>query len=309
MSVYTELSHHEVEGILFAYSLGSLHGFEGIAAGIENSNFFVDTGSGRYVLTIFERVDGRELPYFMHLMRHLSKRGFPCPAVQERRGGSLLFELRGKQGCIVSRLPGKTVETLSESQLSEAGAMLARLHLAGAGFSDHRPDPTPLSWLLQTATGMDTDVSARYGDEAARLLEEELAWQEGHKAAGLPAGVIHADYFCDNILFSGDEVTGVIDFYYASDGIFAYDLAIAANALACRLQEDDEERMRILTSGYEQVRRLSDHEHAAWQGLLRLAALRFWVSRLHDALYPRQGTMVQVKDPEEYQRKLLFHRG
>ncbi|HKJ83017.1 MAG TPA: homoserine kinase [Mariprofundaceae bacterium] len=308
MSVYTELNRDDVLEILQGYALGDLQSYEGIAAGIENSNFFVDTDLGRYVLTLFERMSEVELPYFMRLMHNLSEKGFPCPAVQVRHDGELLFSYKGKQGCIVSCLPGRTLDRLSEVQLTSAGEMMARLHEAGKGFPEHRDDPTPPAWMRETADMMRSDLSARYGDEVARLLEDELAWQSLQLQQHLPQGVIHADYFCDNILFSGDEVTGVIDFYYASDGPWAYDLAIAVNALACGPEEGDAARIEALVSGYERIRRLNDEERQAWPGLLRLAALRFWVSRLYDALYPREGAMTQIKDPEEYRLKLLHWR-
>jgi len=186
--------------------------------------------------------------------------------------------------------------------------MLARLHEAGLSFPERRANPTYLDWMQETAGAMAADVAARYGRDAADLLTDELGWQQENLPAHLPSGVIHADYFCDNILFSGDEVTGVIDFYYACDGPFAYDLAIAANALAIRLEDGDEIRLERFVSGYWRVRGLSDTEQAAFPALLRLAALRFWISRMFDELYPREGEMVQVKNPEEYRKKLLSHQ-
>jgi len=308
MSVYTTLSRQEMQVILGQYRIGELKDFQGIAAGIENSNYFVHTDQGRFVLTIFERMAADDLPYFMRLMKHLADQGFVSPAVQLRSGASLIFEHGGKQGCIVSCLPGKTLETLSETQLEQAGGMLARLHEAGLSFPERRANPTYLDWMQETAGAMAADVAARYGQDAADLLTDELGWQQESLPAHLPSGVIHADYFCDNILFSGDDVTGVIDFYYACDGPFAYDLAIAANALAIRLEDGDEIRLERFVAGYSRVRGLSDAEQAAFPALLRLAALRFWISRMFDELYPREGEMVQVKNPEEYRQKLLWCR-
>ena len=308
MSVYTTLSRQELKAILGQYRIGGLRDFQGIAAGIENSNYFVDTGQGRFVLTVFERMDADELPYFMHLMKHLADQGFVSPAVQQQGDASLLFEHSGKLGCIVSCLPGKTLERLSGPQLERAGGMLARLHEAGLSFPERHANPTYLDWMQKTAGAMAADVAERYGQDAADLLAAELDWQQENLPAYLPSGVIHADYFCDNILFSGDEVTGVIDFYYACDGPFTYDMAIAANALAIRLEDGDEIRLERFVSGYSRVRGLSDAEQAAFPALLRLAALRFWISRMFDELYPREGEMVQTKNPEEYRQKLLFHR-
>jgi len=314
MSVYTELSHSDIERILGDYTLGALHGFEGIAAGIENSNFFIDTDSGRYVLTIFERMNAEELPYFMRLMKHLSHHGLSCPDVMVRRDESLLFELENgeesKQGCIVSCLSGRTLDELNMAQLRSSGRALAQLHLAGAGFNQHRDNPTGIAWLEETIDGMMADVQERYGEGAALLLYDEMNFQrEMHaKAPDLPRGVIHGDLFVDNILFEGDEVSGIIDFYYAHDAAYAMDIAISLNAQAVLLGDDDQARMQAFLDGYESLRSLSDMEKQALSGLLRLGALRFWTSRLYDALYPRGGAMTQTKDPEEYRQKLVLHR-
>lgn len=312
MSVYTELKQADVAAILGGYAIGSLQSFEGIAAGIENSNFFVTTDQGRFVLTIFERMDEQELPYFMRLMKHLSQHGLSCPDVMVRHDGSLLFSVRSgegaKQGCIVSCLCGRTLDELNMAQLHSSGRALATLHLAGAGFDEHRDNPTGIRWLSDTILSMLGDVEARYGSDAAGLLHDELVFQQSQDV-DLPCGVIHGDLFVDNILFEGDEVSGVIDFYYAHDAPYAMDIAISLNAQAILLGPDDADRMQAFLDGYESLRRLDEAEKAALSGLLRLGALRFWTSRLFDALYPRGGAMTQTKDPEEYRLKLLFHRG
>ncbi len=314
MSVYTELSFDDIAAIVADYDLGALRDFSGIAAGIENSNFFVTTDRGRFVLTIFERMDGETLPWFMRLMCHLSDRGLACPAVQRRKNGDLLFRYLAAQqetkwGCIVSCLPGGVVDHLSTAQLESAGATLARLHAAGADFSPARANPTGREWLRQTAERVAPAVRQRYGGEAADLLDDELAWQAEQGWDGLPTGIIHGDYFCDNILFEGDRVSGVIDFYYAHSASYVMDIAIAINALSIHLQPEDDARMAALLRGYGGVRPLREEEQQALPGLLRLAALRFWLSRLFDAIFPRPGAMTQVKEPEEYRRKLLLHRG
>jgi len=308
MSVYTELSHDDITSILAEYTLGICKSFEGIAAGIENSNFFIDTDSGRYVLTIFERMNADELPYFMYLMRHLAGEGVPCPDVMPRRDDSLLFEFAGKQGCIVSCLSGRTLDVLNDAQLRSSGAALARLHMAGALFDKTRENPTGFVWLQETVNTVLEKTRTRYGDEAAALLQDELRFQQSCTWDGLPRGVIHGDLFVDNILFEGDEVTGIIDFYYAHDAAYTMDIAISLNAQAILPGDDDQERVQVFLGGYQQVRTLSQTEESALPGLLRLAALRFWVSRLYDALFPRAGAMTQTKDPEEYRKKLLLHR-
>jgi len=308
MSVYTELSHDDITSILAEYTLGICKSFEGIAAGIENSNFFIDTDSGRYVLTIFERMNADELPYFMYLMRHLAGEGVPCPDVMPRRDDLLLFEFAGKQGCIVSCLPGCTLNMLNNVQLRSSGAALARLHMAGASFDKTRENPTGFAWLQETVTAVLDGTREHHGDEAADLLQDELRFQQSCIWDDLPRGVIHGDLFVDNILFEDDEVSGIIDFYYAHDAAYTMDIAISLNAQAILLGDDDQGRVQAFLDGYQQVRTLSQAEESALPGLLRLAALRFWVSRLYDALFPRGGAMTQTKDPEEYQKKLLLHR-
>jgi len=307
MSVYTELKQADVTAILSDYAIGSLQSFAGIAAGIENSNFFVNTDQGKFVLTIFERMDEHELPYFMRLMKHLSHHGLSCPDVMVRNDGSLLFDVQNKKGCIVSCLCGRTLDDLNIAQLRSSGHALATLHLAGADFDEPRSNPTGIRWLSETILDMQADMAKRYGDDVAQLLHDELVFQQA-QCFELPEGVIHGDLFVDNILFEGDEVSGVIDFYYAHSAPFAMDIAISLNAQAVNLGADDAARMQAFMEGYEALRPLDGEEKVALPVLLRLAALRFWTSRLYDALYPRGGAMTQTKDPEEYRLKLLFHR-
>ncbi len=313
MSVYTELTTQDFEHILANYSLGKLQSYTGIAAGIENSNFFIDMQDGqRYVLTVFERLNAQELPYFMRLMKHLATHGLQSPDVMVRKDGTLIFDLNTedgiKQGCIVSCLSGETLDFLNETQLESSGKALATLHVAGSNFTEHRDNPTGFSWLEDTISEMQADVAKTYGQDAVDLLYDELAYQKQQQFEGLPSGVIHGDLFVDNILFQGNQVSGVIDFYYAHDAAYAMDIAIAINAQAIVLADDDKQRMVSFLEGYESKRALTADEKDALNGLLRLGALRFWVSRLFDALYPRGGAMTQTKDPEEYRHKLLLHR-
>jgi len=312
MSVYTELTAHDIEHILSSYELGALRRFEGIAAGIENSNFFVDTEQGRFVLTVFERLDASELPYFMRLMRHLAQQGVACPDVMVRGDGSLIFDLDDagtqKYGCMVSCLAGKTLDVLNQAQLRAAGEALAGLHLAGQSFAEQRENPTGTAWLGETIAQVLPRCAEVYGQAAVDVLRDEWQQQQAWQFEDLPSGVIHGDLFVDNILFSGDEVSGVIDFYYAHTAPWLMDVAIALNAQAMVLGEHDATRMQVWLDGYQHIRPLTAQEQACLPKLLRLAALRFWVSRLYDALFPREGAMTQVKDPIEYEQKLLQHR-
>ncbi|MDQ6970559.1 MAG: homoserine kinase [Mariprofundus sp.] len=308
MSVYTELSHADISTILADYQIGSLISFEGIAAGIENSNFFIDTSQGkRYVLTVFERLAADELPYFMLLMKHLAANALACPDVMVRNDDALLFEVHGKQGCIVSCLSGRTLDELNIAQLKSSGQAMAQLHLAGADFSMQRANPTNSNWLAEHIDAVLEKTCARYGSEAGQLLNNELDFQSSCAWGSLPAGLIHGDLFVDNILFKDEQVSGIIDFYYAHHAAFAMDIAIALNAQAVLLSDADESRIQAFMDGYQSLRPLQEDECEALPLLLRLAALRFWVSRLYDAFFPRDGAMVQTKDPEEYRQKLVLH--
>ncbi|MDQ7001951.1 MAG: homoserine kinase [Ghiorsea sp.] len=311
MSVYTALTTQNFEAILADYNLGKLKSFSGIAEGIENSNFFINMQDGqRYVLTVFERLDATELPYFMRLMKHLAAHGLQSPDVMTRKDDSLTFEWKAedgiKQGCIVSCLSGETLEHLNLAQLESSGEALATLHTAGSSFDEHRDNPSGFAWLEDTIANMQADVAKTYGQDALSLLNDELIYQKRQPLTDLPRGLIHGDLFVDNILFEGNDVSGVIDFYYAHDSSYIMDIAIAINAQVI-VFGDDESRMTAFLAGYESKRALLQAEKDGLNRSLRLAALRFWVSRLHDALYPRGGVMTQTKDPEEYRRKLLLH--
>jgi len=312
MSVYTELTHSDIESILSSYNLGNLQSFEGIAAGIENSNFFIHTEQGRFVLTIFERLNESELPYFMHLMRHLSARGLSCPNVMMQDNDSLLFKISDgdeeKCGCIVSCLSGKTLDDLNEVQLAASGKALAQLHVAGQDFDEQRENPTDSNWLQEIVAKVLERCDEVYGRDAASLLQDELEQQQAYVWAALPEGVIHGDLFVDNILFDGESVSGIIDFYYAHSAPWVMDIAISLNAQAIVLGDNDVQRIDAFLKGYTSVRGLQSEEISALPMLLRLSALRFWVSRLYDALFPREGAITQVKDPKEYEHKVRLHR-
>jgi len=314
MAVYTPLQRDAIEGILARYEVGRLLRAEPIAEGVENTNYFVDTERGRYVLTLFERVAHEDLPFFLEFMRHLAARGIPCPDVVPQRDGALIFFHAGKAGCLITRLPGRTQQRLDEAELEETGRLLARMHLAATDFPRHRPSPTGLAWLARTAKEVRTCLRQRW-PKAEALLWDELAKQRQaplEEDPVLPKGVIHGDLFVDNLLFAQGKLSGVIDFYYAHTNAFVLDLAIAANALALPPQpealKDATPRLKAFFAGYEQVRPLEEKERERLEQALRLAALRFWVSRLFDACFPRQGEIVQIKDPEEYRAKLAFWR-
>ncbi|TSA51072.1 MAG: homoserine kinase [Nitrosomonadales bacterium] len=301
MSVFTTVTPDQFRLWLKGYSLGELLDLKGIASGVTNTNYFVTTTSGRYVLTLFEHNSAAELPYFLNLMAHLADRGIPCPHPVADIGGGYLGELNGKPASLVSCLRGRSIETPTVLHCAQVGAVLARMHLAGQSYPATMENPRGPHWWAATAAKV---LPALAADQRGQL-EAELAFQAEFRNLNLPRGVIHADLFRDNVLFDGDELGGLIDFYYACNDVLAYDLAITANDWC--VNEDgslDEARARAMAAAYQQVRPLSPAEREAWPALLRAAALRFWLSRLHDLHFPQAGELTYAKDPAHFRRVL-----
>ena len=301
MSVYTSVSPEQLSAWLQDFALGKLLDLKGIASGITNTNYFVTTETGRYVLTLFEHNTADELPYFLDLMAHLADRGTPCPHPVSNAGGRYLGELNGKPAALVTCLRGSSIEAPSVEHCAAMGQVLARMHIAGGSFEGKVENPRGPHWWRVTAEAVMPFLKA----EDKAMLENELAHQAECRACYLPRGVIHGDMFRDNVLFDGVELTGLIDFYYACDDVLAYDLAITVNDWC--VHEDgqlDEERLRAMLNAYHVERPLTSAEHAAWPTLLRAAALRFWLSRLYDLHYPREGEITHAKDPGHFRRIL-----
>ncbi len=304
MSVFTTVTASQLEVWLKLYDLGTLSELQGIAAGIENTNYFVTTTRGRYVLTLFEKLTTRELPFYLNLMAHLARAGVPCPAPMANRTGGFLGELNGKPASLVTRLEGKDLTQPTPDDCAKVGEVLARIHVAGQGYAARMDNPRGPAWWRAVMP----DILPFLGGDDAALLREEVAWQDRQYAASLAQGAIHADLFRDNILFHHGNVAGVIDFYFACTGALLYDVAITVNDWC--LQTDyqlDAARASALLAGYRAVRPFTAAEHASWPGLLRAGALRFWVSRLYDFHLPRKGELTHAKDPGHFQRLLRAH--
>ncbi|GMV56300.1 MAG: hypothetical protein AMXMBFR6_21050 [Betaproteobacteria bacterium] len=311
MSVYTQVSAEALARFLAGYELGDAVALEPIASGVENSNYFLTTSRGRFVLTLFERLGPKELEFYLGLMSHLRARGLPCPQPLVAHDGLLLHELAGRPAAIVTRLEGKSIELPTVAHCRAVGGLLARLHRAAADYPVTIANPRAAAWWRQTAAWVGPSLPA---DEHA-LLEDELVFQQAHRARALPQGVIHADLFRDNVLFVPDSsrvrLAGVLDFYFAGRDRLLMDLAIAANDW-CLAADDaghlDSERTRALLAGYHGERALTAAEARAWPVFLRAAALRFWLSRLADRLRPRAGVRVLQKDPAQFRDLLRAHR-
>ncbi len=305
MAVFTSVSEAELTAWLADYSLGRLLELQPISAGIENTNYFVTTANGRFVLTLFEKLTADELPFYLNLMAHLARHGIPCPSPVANRRNQFLGALNGKPACIATRLSGKSTAAPNPEQCAAIGAMLAQMHIAGQSFSQVMPNPRGAAWRAATAPQVRPFLDA----EQAALLDAEVALHAQGNPATLPQGVIHADLFRDNVLLEGDRVGGLIDFYFACSDALLYDVAITVNDWCLRHAEGtlDEERTRAFLRAYHAVRPLSEAERAAWPRMLRLAALRFWLSRLYDLHLPREGELVNAHDPRHFERVLKNH--
>ena len=302
MSVFTRVTEADASELLRRFDLGNLNGLQGIASGIENTNYFLDTSRSRYVLTLFERLSASELPFFLQLMSHLADHGVPCPHPVANRNGDMLEHLHGKPASIVSRLQGTSIQEPALHHCESVGATLARIHLAGANFPLQRDNPRGPAWWKAAAPRLLPLLDAA----SAELLQQEIRHQSLYRLQDLPRGIIHADLFRDNALFDSGRLTGVIDFYFACSDNWLYDLAITTNDWCV---EDDgslhSERCLALLNAYHAVRPLTAIERGAWPVVLRAAALRFWVSRLLDLHFPREGEMTHAKDPNHFRTILL----
>jgi len=304
MSVFTTVTEAQLSTWLTNYPLGELFELKGIASGITNTNYFVTTTTGRYVLTLFEKNTAEELPYFLDLMSHLATHDIPCPAPVHRNDGKTLGNLNGKPAALVTRLRGKSLEQVSATHCREIGRILARMHHAGESFEQRMENPRGKAWRTSTAV----EVMPHMETKAATLLRRELKYQAEQSLADLPQGVIHADLFRDNVLFDGNELGGLIDFYYACNDVLLYDVAIAVNDWCVESDGSlDGEREQALLEGYEQFRKLTDQEKSAWPLMLRIAAVRFWLSRLYDMYFPQEGELIHAKNPEHFQSILQHH--
>ena len=306
MAVYTEVTADEAQTLAHELQLGKVQSLQGIQGGIENTNYFLTTDQGEYVLTLFERLDHAQLPFYLYLMKHLASQGIPVPDPVADRQGDILLTVQGKPASVVNRLRGSSQLAPQPKHCRTVGATLARMHLAARHYEREQPNLRGLAWWSET-----TPVVLPYlTPEQSTLLQSELALQlhvvSDSLYAALPRGPIHADLFRDNVMFEGETLTGFFDFYFAGVDTWLFDLAVCLNDWCIDLDTGafDPLRVRAFLTAYESVRALEYAERQLLNPMLRAGALRFWISRLWDYHLPREANLLKAHDPAHFERVL-----
>ena len=309
MAVYTDVGDAELEAFLAEYDIGQADALKGVAEGVENSNYLLTTSKGQYFLTLYEkRVERKDLPFFLGLMDHLSARGINCPRPIHGRDGNAVRELAGRPAAITTFLHGLSPRRIAVKHCAPIGEALAKLHLAGQDFALKRPNALSVAGWRPLFDGSRAHADG-VAKGLAQELSDELAFLEAHWPKSLPAGVIHADLFNDNVFFLHDELSGLIDFYFACNDALAYDVAICLNAWCFEADRSfNATKARALLQAYEKIRPLTAAERTALPLLARGSALRFLLTRLYDWIHTPPDALVKRKDPLEYLGYLRFHR-
>ncbi len=306
MAVFTPVTLEQAQTLLDHLKLGPVLELKGIQGGIENTNYFLTSQSGEFVLTLFERLSKEELPFYLQLMRHLAVRAVPVPNPQADERETLLFEVAGKPAALVNRLEGSSQLEPAPLHCQTVGDMLARMHLAGLDFEHQQPNLRGLPWWNETAPLVLPFLSP----DLVRLLQQEVAFQNDLSQTpaylSLPRGPIHADLFRDNVMFQGERLTGFFDFYFAGVDTWLFDLCVCLNDWCTEQHNGHFDRSRLVAflTAYQRVRPLSASERQLLNPMLRAAALRFWISRLWDFHLPRQANLLQAHDPAHFERVL-----
>ncbi len=301
MSVYTTIDENELKSFLANYNAGELVDYQGISDGIENTNYFVNTSHGRFVLTIFEHHTFEEMQYYLNLMHHLADHEVPSANPVADKQGHYLSHFKNKPIALVERLNGGSTVTTTINHCEQLGAAMGKMHTAGLSYTAHQENPRGPAWCQHTAH----KVIEKLSQGEQQMLDDEIHFQKANNSFGrhadLPRGVIHADLFRDNALWDADQFSGIIDFYYSCDDVLLYDLAVTANDWC--VNEDlslNRDKVFALLSYYNKHRPLNENEQAYWPAMLRAGALRFWLSRLYDKHFPRDGELVHTKNPDEF---------
>lgn len=306
MAVFTPVTLDDLSDWIAQFPLGRALAIEGISSGIENSNFFLTTEAGEFVLTIFEQLSFEQLPFYLQLMLHLAQHGVPVPEPIANHQGAIMHSLHGKPAAIVTRLAGSCQLAPQPVHCAEVGAAMAKMHLAARDFPLTQPNLRGLDWWNATTPVVLPFLS----DDNAHLLRAEMHFQAAFAGSAayleLPHGPIHADLFRNNAMFVGDTLTGIFDFYFAGCDHWLFDVAVAVNDWCIDLKTGvlDTARVRALLDAYHALRPFTAAEQLAWQAMLRAGALRFWLSRLFDFQLPRAAEMLTPHDPSHFERIL-----
>jgi homoserine kinase type II len=306
MAVFTPVTEEQAALLMSQLGLAELTDLRGIEGGIENTNYFATTDLGEYVLTLFERLNHEQLPFYLFLMKHLAEKGIPVPNPAANRDGDILHTLCDKPAAVVNRLLGKSQLAPDAVHCAEVGAMLARMHFAGEDYNRSQPNLRGLAWWNDTVP-----VVLPFLDEGqASLLQSELAYQnhiaQGAAYQALPKGPVHADLFRDNVMFEGEKLTGFFDFYFAGHDTWLFDLSVCMNDWCIDLNSGEHvpDRALAMLNAYQEVRPLRPAERQLLPAMLRAGALRFWISRLWDFYLPRDAAMLKPHDPTHFERVL-----
>jgi homoserine kinase type II len=306
MAVFTPVTEEQAALLISQLGLGELTELRGIEGGIENTNYFATTDLGDYVLTLFERLNHEQLPFYLYLMKHLAEKGIPVPNPAANSDGDILHTLCDKPAAVVNRLLGKSQLTPDAVHCAAVGAMMARMHLAGEDYNRSQPNLRGLAWWNDTVPV----VLPYLEEDQARLLQSELAFQnhiaQGAAYQALPKGPVHADLFRDNVMFEGEKLTGFFDFYFAGNDTWLFDLSVCMNDWCIDLNSGEHapERALAMLDAYQEVRPLRSAERQLLPAMLRAGALRFWISRLWDFHLPREASMLKPHDPTHFERVL-----
>jgi len=306
MAVFTPVTEEQAALLMSQLGLGELTELRGIEGGIENTNYFATTDLGDYVLTLFERLNHEQLPFYLYLMKHLAEKGIPVPNPAANSEGDILHTLCDKPAAVVNRLLGKSQLTPDAVHCAAVGAMMARMHLAGEDYNRSQPNLRGLAWWNDTVPV----VLPYLEEDQARLLQSELAFQnhiaQGAAYQALPKGPVHADLFRDNVMFEGEKLTGFFDFYFAGNDTWLFDLSVCMNDWCIDLNSGEHapERALAMLNAYQEVRPLRSAERQLLPAMLRAGALRFWISRLWDFHLPREASMLKPHDPTHFERVL-----
>ncbi len=305
MSVYTLLQQQDIISYLEQMNLGQLRQFQGITAGVTNSNYFVETSQGQFVLILFEQHAASEVEFYVTVMKYLQEQAMPCPKIYSDKAAKVWRLFKGKPSILIEFIVGQPIFSPSFEQLVAAMQSLAQLHLTLQALNAHRDNPNDLAWMIATFTALQAKIS----EEECELISGELALQKQQDFSMCPRGIIHADYFQDNVLFRGNEVVAVLDFDFCCTDAYIYDVAIAVTAWCVDSDNMfDASLMQLAVAAYQQQRPLVPLEQSLWPVALRRAALRFYLSRLRDFYTHQPDSLIQIKDPNVMAELLVYYQ-